>query len=119
MENLKVLVRGRNASFWFDRWLSSSLLSARAQAQVWSYASKDLGVPSTPLALENKSFELVSLCKEIIHHSLIGSCRGNLRNKGGGGIIRDTNGMVKEAFSTHYRDGTNNGAELKAIVDGI
>ncbi|KAK4852601.1 hypothetical protein QYF36_025365 [Acer negundo] len=48
-----------------------------------------------------------------------GSCRGNPGNTGGGGIIRDSNGMVKRAISTHYRDGTNNGSELKASVDGI
>ncbi|KAK0606889.1 hypothetical protein LWI29_005714 [Acer saccharum] len=48
-----------------------------------------------------------------------GSCRGNPGNTAGGGIIRDSNGMVKGAFSTHYGDGTNDGADLKAIVDGI
>lgn len=31
MDNVKVLVKGGNASFWFDRWLSLSLLFAKAQ----------------------------------------------------------------------------------------
>lgn len=31
MDNVKVLVNGGNASFWFDRWSSSGLLSTRVQ----------------------------------------------------------------------------------------
>ncbi|XP_035546597.1 ribonuclease H-like [Juglans regia] len=48
-----------------------------------------------------------------------GSCRGNRGNSGGGGIIRNWNGLVKGAFSAHYGVGTNSGAEMKAILDGI
>ncbi|KAF5462708.1 hypothetical protein F2P56_018694 [Juglans regia] len=48
-----------------------------------------------------------------------GSCRGNLGNSGGGGIIRDSYSVVKAVFSTHFGNGTNNSAELKAIVEGI
>ncbi|KAG6729530.1 hypothetical protein I3842_01G032600 [Carya illinoinensis] len=48
-----------------------------------------------------------------------GSCRGNPGNTGGGGIIRDSHGLVKGAFSTYYEYGTNNSAELKAIVEGV
>lgn len=47
-----------------------------------------------------------------------GSC-GNPRTWGGGSIIQDSNGVVLGAFSTHYGYGTNNGAELKAILEGI
>ena len=48
-----------------------------------------------------------------------GSCRGNPGNSGGGGIIRDCDGMAKAAFSSHFGNGTNNSAELKAILEGI
>ena len=37
----------------------------------------------------------------------------------GGGIIRDNNGVVKTTFSAHFGNGANNGAELKAILEGI
>lgn len=29
MDNVKVVVRGGNASFWFDRWLVSGVLSVQ------------------------------------------------------------------------------------------
>ncbi|XWS40358.1 hypothetical protein CRYUN_Cryun18bG0134200 [Craigia yunnanensis] len=48
-----------------------------------------------------------------------GSCCGNPRNSGGGGIIRDNNGVVKAALSAHFGNETNNGAEHKAILEGI
>ncbi|KAI9197531.1 hypothetical protein LWI28_000037 [Acer negundo] len=48
-----------------------------------------------------------------------GSYRGNLGNSGGGGIIRDCHGMAKAAFSSCFGNGTNNSAELKAILEGI
>lgn len=48
-----------------------------------------------------------------------GSCRGNPGNLGGGGIIRDFQGVVKAAFSAHFGHGTNNEAELQAILEGI
>ena len=31
MDNVKVLVRGGNVSFWYDKWLASSLLSVRVE----------------------------------------------------------------------------------------
>ncbi|KAK3199206.1 hypothetical protein Dsin_022621 [Dipteronia sinensis] len=31
MDNIKILVRGGNSSFWFDRWLASSPLSVRTE----------------------------------------------------------------------------------------
>ena len=47
------------------------------------------------------------------------SCCGNTGNSGGGGIIRDNNGVVKTAFSVHFENETNNEAELKTILEGI
>lgn len=34
MENVKVMVRGGNASFWFDKWLASSTLSIIVEAEL-------------------------------------------------------------------------------------
>ncbi|KAK0581732.1 hypothetical protein LWI29_017271 [Acer saccharum] len=48
-----------------------------------------------------------------------GSCRGNPSNSGGGGVIRDCHGMAIAAFSSFFGNGTNNSAELKAILEGI
>lgn len=48
-----------------------------------------------------------------------GRCRGNPSNSGGGGVIRDNNGVVKIAYSSHFGNGTNNASELKAILEGI
>ncbi|XP_035544603.1 uncharacterized protein LOC118347995 [Juglans regia] len=48
-----------------------------------------------------------------------GSCRVNLGSCGGGGIIRDSVGNMKAAFSEKFKLGTNNGAELRAIIRGI
>ncbi|KAK0580059.1 hypothetical protein LWI29_035797 [Acer saccharum] len=48
-----------------------------------------------------------------------GSCRGNPGNSGGGGVIRDCHGMAIAAFSSFFGNGTNNSAELKAILEGI
>ncbi|KAK0598914.1 hypothetical protein LWI29_000693 [Acer saccharum] len=48
-----------------------------------------------------------------------GSCRGNSGNSGGGGVIRDCHGMAIAAFSSFFGNGTNNSAELKAILEGI
>lgn len=48
-----------------------------------------------------------------------GSCRGNPGNCGGGGVIRDNRGFFKAAFSSLLGYGTNNMAELKAIILGI
>ncbi|KAF5471925.1 hypothetical protein F2P56_008684, partial [Juglans regia] len=48
-----------------------------------------------------------------------GSCRGNPSNSGGGGVVCDCRGVVKATFSSHFGQGTNNRAELKAILEGI
>ncbi|KAJ0088691.1 hypothetical protein Patl1_32423 [Pistacia atlantica] len=48
-----------------------------------------------------------------------GSCRGNPGNCGGGGVIRDTLGNFKGAFSSYFGQGTNNEAELKALIAGV
>ncbi|KAI9191517.1 hypothetical protein LWI28_009422 [Acer negundo] len=48
-----------------------------------------------------------------------GSCRGNPGSSGGGGVIRDDVGTVRGAYSAHFGHGTNNGAELRAITEGI
>lgn len=47
------------------------------------------------------------------------SCRNNPGSSGGGGILRYAEGNMKGAFSIHFGIGTNNGAELKAIVEGV
>ncbi|XP_040995994.1 uncharacterized protein LOC121242162 [Juglans microcarpa x Juglans regia] len=48
-----------------------------------------------------------------------GSCRGNPRSSGGGGIIRDDRGNFKGAFVCHFGFGTSNGASLKAFLGGV
>ena len=48
-----------------------------------------------------------------------GNCCGNLRNLGGGGIIHDNNSIVKASFSAHFGNETNNGVELKAILEDV
>ncbi|KAI9186197.1 hypothetical protein LWI28_014743 [Acer negundo] len=48
-----------------------------------------------------------------------GSARNNPGSSGGGGILRDANGYFKRAFTSHYGVGSNNRAELKALIDGI
>ncbi|XP_040990896.1 uncharacterized protein LOC121238113 [Juglans microcarpa x Juglans regia] len=46
-----------------------------------------------------------------------GSCKGNPGNCGGGGIIRDHKGVVQGAFSLLFGHGSNNEAELKAMLE--
>ncbi|KAF5443062.1 hypothetical protein F2P56_035654 [Juglans regia] len=48
-----------------------------------------------------------------------GSCRGNPGNCGGGGLIRDSLGNFKAAFSSHFVHGTNNEGELRALIEGV
>lgn len=48
-----------------------------------------------------------------------GSSHNNPRSLGGGGILRDMDGIFKVAFSAHFGVGTNNGAELGAMLEGI
>ncbi|TXG69366.1 hypothetical protein EZV62_004301 [Acer yangbiense] len=48
-----------------------------------------------------------------------GRCRGNPGNSRGGGVIRDCHGMAIAAFSSFFGNGTNNSAELTAIMEGI
>lgn len=48
-----------------------------------------------------------------------GSSRNNAGSLGGGGILRDMDGNFKAAFSAHFGVGTNNGAELRAMLEGI
>ncbi|KAG2713072.1 hypothetical protein I3843_04G149000 [Carya illinoinensis] len=48
-----------------------------------------------------------------------GSCRGNLGSCGGGGVIRDEGGRFLATFSSKYGIGTNNEAELKALIGGL
>ncbi|KAK2641265.1 hypothetical protein Ddye_023028 [Dipteronia dyeriana] len=48
-----------------------------------------------------------------------GSCRNNPGSSGGGGILRDMDENFKAAFSAHFGLGTNNGAELRAMLEGI
>ncbi|KAJ0086550.1 hypothetical protein Patl1_07518 [Pistacia atlantica] len=44
---------------------------------------------------------------------------GNQGKRGGGGVIRDTLGNFKGAFSSYFGQGTNNEAELKALIAGV
>ncbi|XP_040987723.1 uncharacterized protein LOC121235443 [Juglans microcarpa x Juglans regia] len=48
-----------------------------------------------------------------------GSCPNNPGSSEGGGILRDMDGNFKVAFSAHFGLGTNNKAELRAILEGI
>ena len=48
-----------------------------------------------------------------------GSCRGNPGNCGGGGVLRDHRGRMNAGFSAHYGFGTNNEAELRALLQGV
>ncbi|KAF5459760.1 hypothetical protein F2P56_019680, partial [Juglans regia] len=48
-----------------------------------------------------------------------GSCCGNPGNCGGGGVLRDHRGRMKVGFSAHYGFGTNNEAELGALLQGV
>lgn len=48
-----------------------------------------------------------------------GSCRGNLGNCGGGGVIRDHQGNFKAAFSEAFGFSTNNVIELRALSRGV
>lgn len=48
-----------------------------------------------------------------------GSCSGYPKNLGGGGLIRDEMGRVKGAFSIHFGMETNNGAKMRAILEGV
>ncbi|XP_042952180.1 uncharacterized protein LOC122289263 [Carya illinoinensis] len=48
-----------------------------------------------------------------------GSCRGNPGTCGGGGVIRDHQGIVKAAFSEFFGFGTNNAAEMRALSRGL
>ncbi|KAK2647950.1 hypothetical protein Ddye_015439 [Dipteronia dyeriana] len=48
-----------------------------------------------------------------------GSCRNNPGSSRGGGILRDMDGNFKATFSAHFGLGTNNGAELRAMLEGI
>ncbi|KAJ0095450.1 hypothetical protein Patl1_15067 [Pistacia atlantica] len=45
-----------------------------------------------------------------------GCCQGNPGNCGGGGVIRDVRGFFKGAFSSSFGHGTNNEAELRALL---
>ncbi|KAG6666728.1 hypothetical protein CIPAW_01G053100 [Carya illinoinensis] len=47
-----------------------------------------------------------------------GSCRGNLGNCGGGGVLQDHRGRIKVGFSAHHSFRTNNEAELRALLQG-
>ncbi|KAF5472295.1 hypothetical protein F2P56_009026 [Juglans regia] len=49
------------------------------------------------------------------------NCNGSCQNNpsGGGGILQDMDGNFKAAFSSHFGLGTNNKAELRAILEGI
>ncbi|KAJ0074622.1 hypothetical protein Patl1_37562 [Pistacia atlantica] len=48
-----------------------------------------------------------------------GCCRGNPGNCGGGGVIQDVRGIFRRAFSSSFGHGTNNEAELRALLAGI
>ncbi|MER8284579.1 reverse transcriptase-like protein, partial [Acinetobacter baumannii] len=48
-----------------------------------------------------------------------GLCRGNLGSCGGGGIIRDSLGNIKAAFSEKFDHETNNRAELSALTSCV
>lgn len=48
-----------------------------------------------------------------------GSARSILGSSGGDGLLRDTNGDFKGAFTNYYGVGTNNKVELRANLDGI
>ncbi|KAJ0103257.1 hypothetical protein Patl1_03683 [Pistacia atlantica] len=47
-----------------------------------------------------------------------GCCWGNPGSCGGGGVIRDVRGIFKGAFSSSFGHGTNNEAELRALLAG-
>ncbi|XP_042958229.1 uncharacterized protein LOC122293848 [Carya illinoinensis] len=79
--------------------------------QVWVFASTEMGIPST------NHWSWKSRVLHWFNYAKKSSIKGTLI--GGGGIIRDSHGLVKGAFSTYYGHGTNNSAKLKAIVEGV
>lgn len=48
-----------------------------------------------------------------------GSCRNNPNTSNGGVLVRDENGKLKGSYSAYFSIGTNNGTELKAILEEI
>lgn len=48
-----------------------------------------------------------------------GSCRENSESSGGGGVIQDSHGSFIATFSQKFDFGTNNSAELQALICGI
>ncbi|XP_043721092.1 uncharacterized protein LOC122668617 [Telopea speciosissima] len=47
------------------------------------------------------------------------ACKGNPRLSGGGGVVRNKEGVVLVAFSNFYGEGTNSIAELRALQNGL
>ncbi|KAF5464979.1 hypothetical protein F2P56_015014 [Juglans regia] len=104
------------------------LVSGDVALTVWSHGSAVMGVPfthqmpwKTKVMIERpriraNEVKIVTWSKPPsgwVKLNCDGSYRGNPGNSGGGGIIHDSNGVVKAAFSTHFGNGTNNCAELK------
>ncbi|XP_057976044.1 uncharacterized protein LOC131163466 [Malania oleifera] len=48
-----------------------------------------------------------------------GSCRGNPGTCGVGGVIRDCSGTFLDAYSSFFGFGSNNKAELRALMEGV
>lgn len=55
---------------------------------------------------------------EWVKLNIDGSCSGN-PGSCGGGVICDNRGNFMAAFSKRFRDGTNNGTKLQALISGL
>ncbi|KAK0598182.1 hypothetical protein LWI29_032329 [Acer saccharum] len=111
--------RWRSVRYWV-RSLAEDKVSSRDLNSTDFFIMKELQIQHHRVfARPGKFFSWTKPPAGWIKLNCDGSCRGNPGNSGGGGVIRDCHGMAIAAFSSFFGNGTNNSAELKAIMEGI
>lgn len=97
-----------------DRMRRSGVVS-RVDAEILAALDVNFSCPVT------RRLRLVKWMKPVVGRELNtdGSCRGNLGNMGGGGVIQDSDGGFLAAFSNCFGFGTNNESKIRALTEGV
>ncbi|CAI9783377.1 unnamed protein product [Fraxinus pennsylvanica] len=106
----------RSIKFWLQH-VSSKPKKEQALSQSEKLLLRHFDI--TPMVSRERPCRIVKWAKPAIGRvklNVDGSCSGNPGMAGGGGVVRDDMGRLAAGFSPFFGDGSNNEAELRALM---